>query len=72
MPVRWKLFLVTWSVIYPLVLVVPLATAPLLRRLSIPPNVYFDTLVVTGVVVLVMVYVVMPRYTSLVQRWLVR
>ncbi|MGH8620237.1 MAG: antibiotic biosynthesis monooxygenase [Burkholderiales bacterium] len=69
-PVRWKQFLVTWSAIYPLVLVVPLAVLPLLRQAGVPSNHYLDTLIVTGTVVALIVYVVMPRYTRLVRRWL--
>lgn len=69
-PVRWKQFFVTWSAIYPLVLVVPLIFTPLLRWMGIVENRYLATLCVTGAVVFLMVYVVMPRYTRLVQRWL--
>lgn len=69
-PVRWKQYLVTWSAIYPLVLVVPLVVAPLLRLLDVPDNRLLTTLVVTGTVVFLMVYVVMPRYTKLLKRWL--
>jgi len=69
-PVRWKQFLITWSAIYPLVLVVPLVVAPGLRLAGIPSSAPLTTLVVTAVVVFFMVYVVMPRYTRLVQRWL--
>lgn len=69
-PVRWKQFLATWSAIYPLVLLTPLILLPLLHRLGLPDNRYLDTLFVTGFVVFLMVYVVMPRYTRLLQRWL--
>jgi uncharacterized protein len=69
-PIRWKQYVVTWSAIYPLVLVVPMVLLPVVRQLGIPPNVYIDTLLVTGIVVMLMVYVVMPRYTRLIQRWL--
>lgn len=69
-PVRWKQFLVTWSAIYPLALGVPLIIAPLLRQSGVPQNRYVDTLFVTGVVVSLMVYLVMPRYTKLIHHWL--
>jgi antibiotic biosynthesis monooxygenase (ABM) superfamily enzyme len=69
-PVRWKQYLVTWSAIYPLVLGVPLVVAPALRLLRVPDHHVLTTLVVTGTVVCLMVYVVMPRYTRLIQRWL--
>jgi uncharacterized protein len=69
-PVRWKQYLVTWSAIYPLALAVPLVVMPVLRRIGSPEKLPLDSLVVTGVVVFLMVYVVMPRYTRLVSRWL--
>jgi antibiotic biosynthesis monooxygenase (ABM) superfamily enzyme len=70
LPVRWKQYLLTWSAIYPLALLVPFAVAPALRWLGIPASLPITTLAVTAVVVFMMVYVVMPRYTRLVQRWL--
>jgi uncharacterized protein len=70
LPVRWKQYLLTWSAIYPLALAVPLAIVPAMRLLGAPLNLPITTLVVTAVVVFLMVYVVMPRYTRLVQRWL--
>lgn len=69
-PVRWKQYLVTWSAIFPLVLGVPLFVRPLLSRLGAPDSHLLTTLVVTGTVVFLMVYVVMPRYTKLIKRWL--
>lgn len=69
-PVRWKQYLVTWSAIYPLVLGVTLLVRPLLRNLGAPDSPLLATLVVTGTVVFLMVYVVMPRYTKLIKRWL--
>lgn len=72
LPTRWKQFLVTWSVVFPLVLGVPLILAPMMRLLVVAENNYLKTLLVTCVVVLLMVYVIMPRYTRLVYRWLFR
>ena len=71
-PIRWKQYLVTWSAIFPLALIVPLLVAPLLHFLGLPNNRFVGTFTVTGVVVLLMVYVVMPRYTRLLRRWLFR
>ncbi len=70
LPSRWKQSLVTWSAIYPLVLGIPLVLDPVLRQLAMLENHYIKTMFVTGVVVLLMVYVIMPRYTALVHRWL--
>lgn len=71
LPTRWKQFLVTWSAIYPLVLGVPLVLDPVMRHLGVPENHYVQTLIVTFVVVLLM-DVIMPRYTKLAGRWLFR
>lgn len=69
-PVRWKQYLLTWSAIYPLALSVPLVVSPALRLAGVRHSPALDTLAVTAVVVFLMVYVVMPRYTRLVRRWL--
>lgn len=69
-PVRWKQYLVTWSAIYPLVIGVSLVVTPILHYLGVPNNRFITTFAVTGIVVCLMVYVVMPRYTKLIQRWL--
>lgn len=71
-PVRWKQFLLTWSAIFPLVSVVPMLILPVLHALGVPQNRIFDTFVVTGIVVALMVYLIMPRYTRLVKHWLFR
>jgi antibiotic biosynthesis monooxygenase (ABM) superfamily enzyme len=69
-PVRWKQFLVTWSAIYPLALGLPLVITPVFRHLSISDSRPLTTLAVTGAAVFLMVYVVMPRHTRTIKRWL--
>lgn len=69
-PVRWKQFLITWSAIFPLAIVTPWFVAPPLGWLGIPANSLLTTLAVTAVIVYLMIYPIMPRYTRLVQRWL--
>lgn len=69
-PVRWKQFLVTWSAIFPLVAGIPSGLLPVLKWLNVPNTHLLNTLILTGVVVSLMVYVVMPRYTKLVRHWL--
>lgn len=69
-PKKWKQSLVTWSAIYPLVVGTSLLVGALERLLDVPADVYSNTLLITGIVVLLMVYLVMPRYTKLVHRWL--
>ncbi|MET0552921.1 MAG: antibiotic biosynthesis monooxygenase [Vicinamibacteria bacterium] len=71
-PVRWKQVLVSWSAIYPLVIVVPLAVRPLASALGLPVIRLLDTLIVTGIISFLMAYVVMPRYSRLFRRWLFR
>jgi antibiotic biosynthesis monooxygenase (ABM) superfamily enzyme len=72
LPTRWKQFLVTWSAIYPLAVGVPLALNPVMRQLGALDNYYTKTLIITGIVVVLMVYVIMPRYTKLLHQWLFR
>jgi len=69
-PVRWKQFLVTWSAIYPLALGVPLLVLPALGALGLAGSRIVSTLFVTGIAVALMVYLIMPRYTKLVRKWL--
>src|SRR5450830_66239 len=69
-PVRWKQFLLTWSAIYPLSLGISLSVLPLLHDLGLPQNRFLNAFCVSGLMVGLMVYVVMPRYTKLVHRWL--
>ncbi|UFH31859.1 antibiotic biosynthesis monooxygenase [Chryseobacterium sp. C-71] len=69
-PVRWKQYLVTWSAIYPLSILIPLVSIPFLRLLKIPANHYSDGLINSGIIVFMMVFVVMPNYTKLIRKWL--
>ncbi len=70
LPVRWKQFLLTWSAIFPLVSGVSLLMIPLMDQAGLPQNRLLHTFLITGVVVALMVYLVMPRYTKLVRNWL--
>jgi antibiotic biosynthesis monooxygenase (ABM) superfamily enzyme len=70
LPTRWKQFLLTWSAIFPLVLLVPLLIVPLLQALGLPASHYLNMLFVTAAVTALMTYVVMPHYTKLVHKWL--
>lgn len=69
-PVKWKQYLVTWSAIYPLSLLIPLIVLPLLRLLKIPAVRFIDSLFISGTIVLLMVYLIMPHYTRLIKKWL--
>jgi antibiotic biosynthesis monooxygenase (ABM) superfamily enzyme len=68
----FKQFLVSLSAIYPLIVTVPWALQPLFNAVPLLSHPLAAKLVVAVVVVLLMVYVVMPRYTRLVAGWLYR
>lgn len=67
-PKAWKQYLLTLSAIFPLTVIVPWALGPLLG--AVPMLV--GKAMVAAVVVALMVYVIMPRYTRLVASWLFR
>jgi antibiotic biosynthesis monooxygenase (ABM) superfamily enzyme len=69
-PPRYKQFLLTLSAIYPLTTVVPAALMPLLKATPWLGVGWSSNLIVSSIIVYLMVYVVMPRYTRLVARWL--
>jgi len=69
-PMRWKQYLATWSAIYPLSVGIPLIVLPILRKLGIPSYRFIDSLLISGTIVLLMVYLVMPYYTKLIKKWL--
>jgi uncharacterized protein len=65
-PPPYKMALVTWATIFPLITGVVVATAPLLGPLPLVARLA----VTTGVTVPLMTWVVMPRVTRLLHRWL--
>lgn len=69
-PVRWKQFLITWSAIFPLSIVSPFIILPILKQLNFPDNSLVNSFFVSGILVLIMVYLLMPPYTRLVKGWL--
>jgi antibiotic biosynthesis monooxygenase (ABM) superfamily enzyme len=69
-PKRWKQFLVTWAAIYPVSLFSQSVFAPIMHTMGIPENRYLKTFMISGIVVYLMVYVIMPRFTKLLKRWL--
>jgi len=69
-PARWKQYFITWSAIYPLSVFIPLAILPVLRSMNFPQNRFIDSMFISGIVVFLMVYIVMPNYTKLIKRWL--
>lgn len=69
-PVQWKQYLVTWSAIYPLSIIVPLIVLPILKMLHVPETKFVTSFFVSGSVVFIMVYLLMPNYTRLIKKWL--
>ena len=65
-PPPYKMALVTWVTIFPLITLVVVASAPLLGSLPLVVRLA----VTTGVTVPLMTWVVMPRVTRLLHRWL--
>ena len=68
----WKQWLVTWSAIFPLSVLVPWVLGPVFALWPFPGESIVARMGGTAVIVLLMVYVVMPRYTKAVAGWLFR
>lgn len=71
-PVRWKQWLVTTSVIWPLTLLVPFLLTPLFTLLPWLSSWGIRHGIVAACVVGLVVYVVMPRVVRLVAAWMFR
>jgi uncharacterized protein len=69
-PVRWKQYLVTWSAIFPLSILIPLIVLPLLKILGFPENKFLNSFFISGTIVFIMIYLLMPSYTKLIKKWL--
>jgi antibiotic biosynthesis monooxygenase (ABM) superfamily enzyme len=67
---RYKQFLLTLSVIYPLTMLVPAVVHRVLAPSPVLSGYWLEHLVASAAIVGLMVYVVMPRYTRLMARWL--
>ena len=69
-PKPWKQFLLVLSAIYPLSLLIPALFTPLFSVTPALTHPLLRGLCIAAAVVGLMTFVVMPRYTRLVQRWL--
>jgi uncharacterized protein len=65
-PPRYKMFILTWATIFILINLMNRFVVPLLTSLA--P--WLATLIVTGLMVFLITYVVMPRITKLFAKWL--
>lgn len=65
-PPRYKMFVITWATIFVLINLMNRLVIPLLKSLPL----LLSTLIVTGLMVFLMTYIVMPRLTKLFAGWL--
>jgi len=65
-PATYKMAIVTWTAIFPLITLVVVVSAPLMGTLPLVPRLAVTTLVTVSL----MTWVVMPRMTRLLRRWL--
>ena len=69
-PPAWKQWLITTSVIWPLTMVVPWAFGPLFKAVPALGVYGVSQGILASVIVALVVWVIMPRYTRLVHDWL--
>ena len=69
-PPRWKQSVVTFFVICPLTLLIPLLWGPVFRAFPLLGNYIISTALVTSTIVLLVVYLLMPQATKLFASWL--
>jgi uncharacterized protein len=65
-PLRYKMALVTWIAVFPLITVISMV---LQKPLSLLPTI-LRVMVVTGIAVPMMTYILMPKMTQLFAKWL--
>lgn len=71
-PPRWKQWLVTTSVIWPLTILVPWAMGPLFDTAPALQHFGLKQGILAAIIVGLVVYVVMPRYVRLLSPWFFR
>lgn len=69
-PKPWKQFLLTLSAVYPLSLIIPRLLSPLFRDAPILGHPLIRGLLIAASLTALLTFVIMPRYTRLVKRWL--
>lgn len=69
---RFKQFLITFSAIYPLTRVIPAGGSPAIEAMPPPGNLFISRFLIACIIVWLLVYVIMPRYTRAVADWLYR
>lgn len=69
-PARYKQFLITLSVVFPLTIILPWALQPVFAAIPVLGRPGISQFVVAVGIVLLMTYVIMPAYTRMVAKWL--
>jgi uncharacterized protein len=69
-PKPWKQYLLTTTAVYPLSLIIPKLLAPLFRIAPSLGGALISGLLVSAILTALLTFVVMPRYTRLVSKWL--
>lgn len=69
-PKPWKQFLLTLSAVYPLSLIIPRLFGPLFRVVPILAQQFISGLLIAATLTALLTFVIMPRYTRLVKKWL--
>ena len=67
-PPRYKMAAITLLTLFPLIQLANITLAPLLAILPLP--ILLRSFIITGILVLIMTYVAMPRMTKLFSKWL--
>ncbi len=65
-PPKWKFALMVWMAIYPSITLVQLLIGKQLANLALP----LRTLIMTGILVPLMVYVLLPLFRKILGDWL--
>lgn len=71
-PVRWKQWVITTSVIWPLTLIIPELTRPIFNEIPFLGFWGVSQGIVAAIIVALVIYVIMPRYVKAVSGWLFR
>ena len=71
-PVRWKQWIVTTSVIWPLTMIVPHLYLPVFSKVPVLGTFGISHGIIAGTIVALVIYLIMPRYVRLLSSWLFR
>jgi len=69
-PKLWKQFVLTVSAVYPLSLIIPLLLGRLGKLVPVLGNEFVTAFLMAVILTAMLTFVIMPRYTRLMKRWL--